>query len=68
MLWQARVKLILKVYDFGICIGNALEESSEPLPFFNEHDCVENLQSFTDNKQNKDSMRDVLKIYTISAW
>ena len=44
------------MHYFGICVGNALEENSEPLPFFN--DCVENLQSFTDNEQNKDNVRD----------
>jgi len=51
------------MHDFGLFIGNELEENSDPSPFFNEQECTEILQSLTNNKQNKDIMRDVLRKY-----
>ena len=62
-LCYGRVTLFLKMHDFGLCIGNELEENSDPLPFFNEQECTEILQSLTNNKQNKDIVRDVLRKY-----
>lgn len=62
-LCYGRVTLFLKIHDFGLCVGNELEENSDPLPFFNEQECTEILQSLTNNKQNKDIVRDVLRKY-----
>ena len=55
--------LFLKMHDFGLCTGNELEENSDPSPFFNEQECTEILQSFTNSKQNKEIVRDVLRKY-----
>ena len=50
-LCYGRVTHFLKIHDFGLCVVNELEENSEPLLFFNERDCIETLQSLTDDKQ-----------------
>ena len=63
MLCYGRVTHFLKRHDFGLCVVNELEENSEPLLFFNERDCTETLQSLTDDKQNKDIVRDILRKY-----
>ena len=52
-LCYGRVTHFLKIHDFGLCVVNELEENSEPLLFFNERDCIEILQSLTDDKQKK---------------
>lgn len=57
-----RVKLFLKLNEGGICICNALEESSEQLTF-NARDCDESLQSLIVNELDKNSVRDVLEKY-----
>lgn len=62
-LCYGRVTLFLKIHDSGLCVGNELEENSDPLPFFNEQECTEILQSLANNKQNKDIVRDVLRKY-----
>lgn len=62
-LCYGRVTHFLKIQDFGLCVVNELEENSEPLLFFNERDCIETLQSLTDDKQNKDIVRDILRKY-----
>ena len=62
-LCYGRVTHFLKIHDFGLCVVNELEENSEPLLFFNERDCTETLQSLTDDKQNKDIVRDILRKY-----
>ena len=47
------------ILDFAL--ANELEDNSDPLPFFNEQECTETLQSLTNNKKNKDIMHDVLR-------
>lgn len=61
-VYYGRAKLFLKLNESGICICNALEESSEQLSF-NAHDCDENVQSLTVSEQDKNSVHDVLEKY-----
>ena len=49
-----------KLNERGICICNALEESSEQLSF-NACDCDENVRSLIVSQQDKNSVRDVLE-------
>lgn len=61
-VYYGRAKLFLKLNESGICICNALEESSEQLSF-NARDCDENVQSLIVSEQDKNSVRDVLEKY-----
>ena len=61
-IYYGRVKLFLKLNERGICICNALEESSEQLSF-NARDCDKNVQSLIVSEQDKGSVRDVLEKY-----
>ena len=61
-VYYGRAKLFFKLNERGICICNALEESSKQLSF-NARDCDENVQSLIVNEQDKNSVRDVLEKY-----
>ena len=61
-VYYGRAKLFLKLNESGICICNALEQSSQHLSF-NALDCDENVQSLIVSEQDKNSVRDVFEKY-----
>ena len=61
-VYYGRAKLFLKLNESGICICNALDQSSQQLSF-NVHDCDENVQSLIVREQDKISVCDVLEKY-----